>query len=118
MQKKSVLSVIGEFITSLAKFLAPVAVLGVVAYGVWHLLPFLSPVTALYISIGIALCALVFAFTLYHADKDIFIAYGAGCGGIALLYASVYYAYVGHALLTPNTLFWSLSANTFASFWL
>lgn len=110
MHKKSIGAVIAEALASLVKFFAPVAVLGGAAYGVWYFLPKISPINALYVSVGISLFALFVAFSLYHAGKDIFVAYGAGFGGVALLYASVYYAYVGHALLAPNTLFWLLTA--------
>ena len=110
MQQKSVFTLIRETLTGLIKFFIPVSIIGGIAYGMWYFLPIISPESALICSIAVSAAALIVAFGLFHADYDIYFAYGAGLGGITLLYASVYYVYVRYALLAPNTLFWTLSA--------
>lgn len=115
MQKKSFFSLLGEMLRELVHFLIPVSIIGFIGYGMWHFMPSMSHEYALFASSAVSAIALVVAFSLFHADCDIHFAYGSACAGIAFLYASVYYAYVGYALLAPNTLFWSLTAIALAA---
>lgn len=115
MQKKTVFTIIGETFVGLLHFLMPFSIVSFVTYGIWHFLPIISPEYALFASLAVAAAALAVAFILFHADYDIYFAYGAGFAGMALFYASVYYAYVGFALLAPKTLLWSLTAIALAA---
>ena len=115
MQNKSLFMLLRETLIGLVYFFIPFSIVGLSAYGVWYFLPSMSPEQALFVSLIISAAALAVAFILFHADYNIYFAYGAGFAGVALLYASVYYAYVGFSLLAPNTLFWSLTAIALAA---
>jgi hypothetical protein len=91
-------------------FLLSFCVVGFAAIGLYRAAPLLSPQHMLGIAIIASIAALVVAFVLFHANYSIYAAYGAGFGGIALLYAALYFAYSVYHLLAPATLFWSLTA--------
>lgn len=115
MQKKTVFAVFNETLVGLMNFFISFSFVGFVAYGIWYFLPTLSPWHALYASIAFSVAAVAGAFILFHANYAIYFAYGLGFGGIALLYAAVYYAYVGFALLAPDALFWALTVIALAA---
>ena len=109
MQRESFGTVVVESCISFIKFFIPVIMLALSALVLWHLFS-AQPQHALYACVFLSIASCIFAFSWYHAGRDIYVAYGVGFAGISLLYFSVYYAYINYALLTPQTLFWSLTA--------
>lgn len=115
MHSKSVFTFLRDTLLGLLYFFIPLGVVGGSAVAMRSLLLSGCPDQSLAACILIALGALVAAFSLFHASYSIYLAYGAGFGGILLLYVSVSLAYINDRLLTPDHLFWALTVIALAA---